>query len=150
MVLLVIIKVMYLSMSLLASSDPSTKVHLNPKWGANCPKYSFSPNYVCLWLMERRLVMVFWLDTYLHCQAAIILPDMLQREAQAHPWFWRSLPKSWWLTMAVSIAGLRRNIKNVAHNYTDAQVSRTIQISATSMRTKIVSELGWWPTAPWD
>ena len=24
--------------------------------------------------------------------------------------------------MAVSIAGLRRNIKNVAHNYTDAQV----------------------------
>ena len=26
-------------------------------------------------------------------------------------------------TMAVSIAGLRRNIKNVAHNYTDAQVS---------------------------
>ena len=26
--------------------------------------------------------------------------------------------------MAVSIAGLRRNIKNVAHNYTDAQVSK--------------------------
>ena len=25
--------------------------------------------------------------------------------------------------MAVSIAGLRRNIKNVAHNYTDAQVT---------------------------
>ena len=24
--------------------------------------------------------------------------------------------------MAVSISGLRRNIKNVAHNYTDAQV----------------------------
>lgn len=28
--------------------------------------------------------------------------------------------------MAVSIAGLRRNIKNVAHNYTDAQVSSHI------------------------
>ena len=28
------------------------------------------------------------------------------------------------VTMAVNISGLRRNIKNVAHNYTDAQVGR--------------------------
>ena len=27
--------------------------------------------------------------------------------------------------MAANIAGLRRNIKNVAHNYTDAQVRKT-------------------------
>ena len=49
--------------------------------------------------------------------------------------------------MAVSIAGLRRNIKNVAHNYTDAQVSSTTQISAASMHTKIVSELLGWVVA---
>ena len=27
-----------------------------------------------------------------------------------------------WMEMAVNISGIRRNIKNVAHNYTDAQV----------------------------
>lgn len=27
-----------------------------------------------------------------------------------------------WIEMAVNISGIRRNIKNVAHNYTDAQV----------------------------
>ena len=29
---------------------------------------------------------------------------------------------------SVSISGLRRNIKNVAHNYTDAQVSTSVTI----------------------
>ncbi len=28
--------------------------------------------------------------------------------------------------MAASIAGLRRNLKNVAHNYTEAQVRRLV------------------------
>ena len=35
--------------------------------------------------------------------------------------------------MAVSIAGLRRNIKNVAHNYTDAQVGCQRNISCESL-----------------
>ncbi len=30
--------------------------------------------------------------------------------------------------MAVNISGLRRNIKNVAHNYTDAQVMMVLQV----------------------
>ena len=34
----------------------------------------------------------------------------------------RALRVNYWDIMAVSISGLRRNIKNVAHNYTDAQV----------------------------
>ena len=29
--------------------------------------------------------------------------------------------------MAVNISGLRRNIKNVAHNYTDAQVCQDLR-----------------------
>ena len=41
--------------------------------------------------------------------------------------------------MAVSIAGLRRNIKNVAHNYTDAQVSNEMREELTPIISVIQS-----------
>ena len=37
---------------------------------------------------------------------------------------------------SVSISGLRRNIKNVAHNYTDAQVRRGLVMGEYGVRLK--------------
>ena len=43
--------------------------------------------------------------------------------------------------MAVSISGLRRNIKNVAHNYTDAQVNK-VTTSGPSLKIAEVTNIG--------
>jgi len=39
--------------------------------------------------------------------------------------------------MQVNVAGLRRNIKNLAHNYSDAQVSDMIDLQSKANITKI-------------